>query len=372
MLGDGVKIKVALHGMDKRCEDRMLTIFSMNFKGQCEYTDIENSDAVIIDMDDKDIGSVWSDFRIKYPDIPVIIMATEKVDLIETIYVSKPAKLAELLTALKKSSNKEISSNLNTSQNTHHAAKALHTRFQKKSYNNKAGSNDNFELFYNPLDFLQGHISKAIDKSKEMNKEIFIKCWTDQWLLLSPNTDYLLQNITDAQIKTYGLVPLGDELAYSEHSFSDNEISYMANSPTSIVKVVSIEEFLWSVTIKTARGRVPFGSSLDELYILEHWPNLTRLRYIPNATRISAFWVEQAQSINNVIEKLHIPFIDVSTFFSAASAIGVMKPAKRKEDHLTTPEVTKTEQKKHNLFSALINRVSKNIKRNQDTQEKGV
>ena len=145
----------------------------------------------------------------------------------------------------------------------------------------------------------------------------------------------------------------------------------MANAPTSTVKVISIEEFLWAITIKTSRGRVPFGSSLDELYILKHWPNLTRLRHIPNATRISAFWVDQAQSINNVIKKLHIPFVDVSTFFSAAMAIGIMKPAQRNEDQMFEPEIITTEKKKHNIFSALINKVSKNIKRSPDTNEQG-
>lgn len=366
-----MKIKVGLYGMDKRSEDRMLTLFSMNFKGQCEYTDIESADTVIIDMDDKNVTSEWSEFRGNHPDIPVIIMAQDHVELIGTTYISKPAKLAELLAALKVTSNKEISSNLNTNQNTHHAAKALQKRFQKPSYVDKADTSESFELFYNPEDFLQGQITKAINKSNEMNKDMFIKCWTNQWLLISPHTNYLLQNITDFQVKTLGLVPLGEELAYSEHVFSDNEISHMSSSPTNNVKIISIEQFMWNITIKTARGRAPFGSSLDELYVLTHWPNLTRLNYIPNATRISAFWVDQAQSINNIINKLHIPFQDVSTFFSAASAIGLIKPAKRNEDHLNTPDVITTDKKKHNIFSALINKVSKNIKRNKNSQSQG-
>lgn len=367
-----MKIKIALHGMDQRCESRMKTIFTMNFKDQCEVADINNADTVIFDMDDKNIEVSWSDFRMSYPEIPVIIMATEHVDLIGTAYVAKPARLAELLEAIKSSSKKQISSNLNTSLKTHNAAKALLKRSHQATYSNKANSDESFELFYNPEDFLQGNIIKAIDKSKELNKEIFIKCWKDQWLLLSPNTDYLLQNISDAQIKTYGLVPLGDELAYSEHSFSDNEISYMAKAPTSTVKVISIEEFLWAITIKTSRGRVPFGSSLDELYVLEHWPNLTRLRHIPNATRISAFWVGQAQSINNVINKLHIPFVDVSTFFSAAMSIGIMKPAQRNEDHMIEPDVITTDKKKHSLFASLINKVSKNMRRTPATKKENV
>ena len=109
-----MKIKVAFYGMDLRCESRMKTIFMMNFKDQCEVTEIDDADTVLIDMDEKDVASTWSEFRLNHPDIPVIIMATEHVDLIDTTYISKPAKLAELLEALKSTSKKEVSSNLNT------------------------------------------------------------------------------------------------------------------------------------------------------------------------------------------------------------------------------------------------------------------
>jgi len=366
-----VKIKVALHGMDKRCEDRMLTIFNMNFKGQCEHTDIEQADTVIIDMDDKDVDAFWAEFRLKYPEVPAIIMATDHVDLIGTLYVSKPAKLAELLSALKESSNKEIGSNLSSALNTQSAANALHSRDQKTQSRANEMPKD-LELFYSPNNFLQGKMIKAIAKSKETEKNIFLKYWKDHWVLISPHTKFLVQNINDQQIKTLGLVQIGekgDQMAFSEHLFSDDEIAHMANTPASKVKVTPIDQFMWAITVKTARGRAPEGTSLDDLYVLQHWPNLPKLSYIPNATRISAFWLDQPQSINNIISKLKIPQEDVLTYFSAAVATGILKQAKRKEDYLCTPDVIKSDKKKQGIFSALINKVSRNISRKKDSEE---
>ncbi len=347
--------------MDKRSEERMLMIFKMNFKDQCEHTDLNNADTVILDMDGKNIVSEWSAFRLKNPDVPAIIMATDYVELIGTLYISKPAKLSELLAALKDSSKKDISSNLNASHNTHNVAKALQNRYQKHSYNTSESS-DSFELFYNPEKFLQGQLVKAISESNKIKKSIFIKCWSEQWIIVFPSTNYLLQNVSNAQIKTLGLVQMGDDMAYSEHTFSKNEISHMARSPTSSVKVISVEQFMWSITVKTARGRVPEGTSLDELYVVQRWPNLPRLSYIPNATRISAFWIDQAQSIKNIVSKLNIPQEDVLTYFSAASAIGLLKPATRREDHLSTPDIITLDKKKHGIFAALFSRINKNIK----------
>lgn len=358
-----MKIKVALHGMDKRSEERMLTIFSMNFKGQCECVDIKEADTVILDMDEKDVNGEWTEFRAEHPEIPVIIMSKEIIDLDGTLYISKPAKLADLLTTLKESSNMDISSNLNT-QNV---AKALQHRDLHTTKN--IGSTENFGIYYKPEMFLQDKVIKAIKKSHEIEKDIFLKCWTDHWILISPFTNFLLQNLSDTQINTLGLVVIGDavdQMSYSEHDFSNDEIMHMAKTPTNKVKIIPTEQFLWDLTIKTARGRIPEGTSLDDLYVLQYWPNLPRLLHIANTSRISAFWVDRPQSINNIVEKLEIPIEDVLTYFSAASATGSLIPAKRKEDALFTPEVISTDKKRHGIFKALINKVSKNIKRNKD------
>ena len=366
-----MKIKVALYSMDKRCEDRMLTIFKMNFNGQCEIVDVENADTVIIDMDQKNAQTEILEFRTKHPKIPVIIMAIEPVELNETIYISKPAKLAELLDAIKKSSNIEINSNLNSAANTHSAANALQNRSQSP-VRNKSVKAEDFELYYNPENFLQGKIVRAIHEGNKIQKSMFLKCWKDHWIVTFPDSDSLLRNVGDKKIQTLGLVPLGDkeeQFSYSENQFLDNEILLMSETPAENVKLTPIEQFLWNLTVKTARGRVPKGTSLDDLYVIQYWPNIPQLMYTPNAMRISAFWVDRAQSINNVVSKLGIPQEDVLTYFSAAQAIGIAKLAKRKEDLLTTPEIVKSDKKKRGIFSSLFNKISSNIKHNKNTEE---
>ena len=159
--------------------------------------------------------------------------------------------------------------------------------------------------------------------------------------------------------------------SYSEPQFSDNEILLMAATPANKVKLTLTDQFIWNLTVKTARGRVPEGTSLDDLHVLQYWPNLPRLLHIPNAMRISAFWLDRPQSINNIILKLSIPLEDVLTYFSAASASGILKPAKRKEDEMIIPDIVIVDKKKQGIFAALISKVSKNIIRNKDLQDDG-
>ena len=357
-----MEIKVALHGMDKRCVDRMLTIFTMNFKGQCKHTNVENTDTVIMDMDNKDVETELSSFQQSFPNIPIIIMAKDKVEFDSVIYIAKPAKLDELLTALKEASNKDIDTGLATSKSAHNVAKALQGRIHSPDLNMQTSAD--FGIYYRPEKFLQGKLVQAIDKSNELDKNIFLKCWKNHWILISPSSHFILQNIGDSKIKTLGLVPLGDEydqMSFSEHLFSDNEILHMAETPATKVKITSIENFLWDLTVKTARGRIPENTSLNELYVVHRWPNLPRLLHTANASRITAFWLDRPQSINNIIDKLGVPLEDVLTYFSAAKAIGILKSAKRKEDALVIPEIIKTDKKKQGIFSALISKVSRNI-----------
>lgn len=364
-----MKIKVALHGMDKRCEDRMLTVFKMNFKNQCEHTNIETADTVIFDLDDKYVDKTWAEFRKKHPKIPAIIMASKPVELADAIYISKPAKLKELLDALTKSSNITIDTEGSSiaQSKTMNVANALQDRIKSARKVNDA--TDNYELYYHPEKFLQGKVLKAIQKSNEIDQSIFIKCWSDRWILIFPNSNYIFQNVKESQLRNLGLVHAGDEISYSEKIFSDDEMSHLSESPTSQVQLTTVDKFIWDVTVRTARGRIPDGTSLDDIYVLQYWPNLTRLSYIQNSSRISAFWLDQPQSINNVVENLNLPFEDVLTFFSAACATGALKLAKRSEDNLIKPEVLQVENKKRGIFASLMRKVSKNIVRTESVED---
>lgn len=357
-----MKIKVAFHGMDQRCEDRMNTVFKMNFKSMCEKTDIADADTVILDLDNKNGDKTWKEHRKNHPDIPTVIMASEPFEKPGAIFVAKPAKLNELLDALKTLSNKDIDINagMSSGSKTQNVANALQDRIKATRKVNEVS--DNYELYYQPDTFLQGKVINAIKKSNEIDQSIFIKCWSDRWILIIPNSNYIFQNVKESQLRNLGLVHAGDDIAYSEKIFNDDAMAVLSGSPTEQVQLTTVDKFVWDVTVRTARGRIPEGTSLDDLYILLHWPNLPRLSYIPNSSRISAFWLDQSQSINHIVEKLGVPFADVLSFFSAATATGALKLAKRNEDNLVKPEVVQIENKKRGIFSALMQKISGNIK----------
>lgn len=365
-----MSIKVGFYGMDERSIHRLVTVFKMVYKGECVPEEISKANTVIVDLDNNNYETQWQGFREAYPDKPAIIMADARIDLEDCPYVSKPAKLPELLEAIKQTSNvKTISSlSLSSDNKTHKVADSLSDKInnQGSTKNNAIPKKNVGDIYYRPEKFLQGKVTAAVKKANQDKESIFIRCWSDRWIIISPGSGYLLENIKDHQLRKVGLDYINDDVIYRNEPLSDKQIEEMANTPTEEVKSTPIYKFVWDVTVRTARGRVPAGTSLEDLYVLSEWPNLTRLARIPNSMRISAFWVDQPQSINNVKESLDIPLEDVLTFFSAASASGLLTLAKRKEDRLVMPEVAKTEKKKQGILSAIMRKITKHASVDED------
>lgn len=358
-----MEIKVGLYGMDHRSVDRMLTVFKMVYKGQCIAVDVAEADTVILDLDDKDVSSEWQTFRAEHPDKPAVIMAESPVHINGVPYISKPAKLPDLLQALKDTSHIDITTNLSvtSSNKVHHAAELLHDRLANNTAMQKkpSSANQGLDIYYNPEKFMQGKVFFAIKKANQEKQSIFIKCWTDRWIVVSPGIDYLFENIKESQLRQLSLVKLDDDIAVSESALSDKQIAEMASTPPNEIKSTPMSKFMWDIAIRTARGRIPEGTSLDDLYVLQRWPNLTRLSRTPNALRISAFWVDQPQSINNVAQQLNIDISEVYTYFSAATASSLLILAQRRSDKVIIPQTTETDKKRKSILSAIMRKIGK-------------
>lgn len=364
-----MSIKVGLYGMDERSIHRLVTVFKMVYKGECVPEEISKANTVIVDLDNNNYESQWQSFREAYPDKPAVILADVPIEVEDCPFVSKPARLPELLEAIRKTSNVQTISSLSLSSNnkTHHVADSLFDKTNKNSSSTSTAPRRNGgDIYYRPEKFLQGKVTEAVKNANKKKESVFIRCWSDRWIIVSPGSEYILENIKDHQLRKVGLDYIDDEVLYRNEPLSDKQIEEMANTPTRDVKSTPICKFVWDVTVRTARGRVPEGTSLEDLYVLSEWPNLTRLARIPNSMRISAFWVDQPQSINNVKECLDIPLEDVLTFFSAASASGLLTLAKRKEDKLVTPQVVKTENKKQGILSAIMRKITKHSTVDED------
>lgn len=338
-------IKIALLGMDERSVTRMQTVFKMVFKEQCRQVAIAEADMALVDVDGQDVSRYWSAYRREHPKLPAIVLSSEALSLEGVEVLVKPAKLMLLHAAIQRAVGRTPD---------HHSTNLAGSKTAESGSAQGTSKLDYADFFYKPDSSLQGCVAKAYAKSRETGETVFLKCWGDRWVVIYPKTGTVLENIRENKLYDLGLIKRGDSLIYAPSALGEEEMQAIAASETSKVRTGSIECFMWDLAVRTANGRVPDGTDLNAPVVLHRWPNLTRLSRIPNAMRMSAFWTQQPVSIRGVAEKLAIPLSNVMTFYSAATAIGLMNMARRSADLLVEPEVNAAHRERRSLFFSIM------------------
>jgi hypothetical protein len=118
----------------------------------------------------------------------------------------------------------------------------------------------------------------------------------------------------------------------------------------------NIDELMWHAALYASKGRLMKGCRRDDVVLLKHWPNLTRLSVTPNAVRIAALLTRYPTSVSLAYRLLKIQASELNEFYSAAHAAGWAVAVNRK------PEITdETELKPHRqrgLLTLILNRIA--------------
>lgn len=94
-----------------------------------------------------------------------------------------------------------------------------------------------------------------------------------------------------------------------------------------------MQSCIWQLSIWTARGRLIEPITPDTVIRLKAWPNMTRLAYLPEAMRLSAFLVRTPVALNTLYKLLPVSLEDVLNYIAATYSIGALIV----EQQLTSP-----------------------------------
>jgi len=115
----------------------------------------------------------------------------------------------------------------------------------------------------------------------------------------------------------------------------------------------SAMQLIWEITLKTSRGRLPYGTDLNRLFRLRQWPDLTRVTPIPHAVRIAAAWSSTVMALTQTVSTLALRKEYVYAFYSCAYALQLIDfDCVEQERHIKSLE----ESKKH-LIAKFLKRL---------------
>ncbi|WP_100101829.1 alpha-glucan phosphorylase [Snodgrassella communis] len=301
-------------------DDRQTAMLRMAFKmyNSVNYQLIQPADNVqpeliLVDGDTADGEAVWQKVKKKYPDAVVVFFGRNSPSFTAP-YLMKPIRFDTLFQHLrnlqqgngvwladnKAGAQQEAVSEktaVNTTQQDHNAADHLQhavtvVRFQTKGT-------------------LLGMVQKLAKQTEDTailfeNKPVLIVFPSVEKVLLAVESDALQQLCmqTDVEWQTKA-VP--------------------ASAPTAQLHdkaKLTLQSCIWQLSIWTARGRLIDPITPDTVIKLKAWPNMTRMAYLPESMRLSAFLVRTPVALNTLYKLLPVSLEDVLNYIAATYSIG--------------------------------------------------
>ncbi len=206
-------------------------------------------------------------------------------------------------------------------------------------------------FIYIPENYLQGYIQEGWRIARRDNCNVSLK---GPWrpIVLLPESGKIWVEQSHAHL--YAL----SNMAIRAEDVTVTCLDSGWSPPEEGGSLLPIDQFLWKLAIRTARGRIPAGTDLRAPVYLHHWPNLSRLLPIQHGLRIAALWTRHPVSLMEAGTVLNIPAKYLFSFYSAARAIGLIGHQARDEGSPEPAPPPLPQQHEHQgLFRKILSRL---------------
>jgi hypothetical protein len=419
-------LRVAVLGLDARAQN----LFRMFFRGPCQNraTIVDNeqdAEAFLIDLDLHQGARLLDTQKKEHPDRVFLVLSLKELEPVEgAVFVKKPAQAQGMLTAIDNvrallaarrrraelrasrpapepapasPSPRQAAAKPARSKPAGQAAPTVEgplktiaaTRkseppsahrvamlLDEQSFKSYLGHREDIDpknpsqlaaLFYDPKEFLQGHIQAACKVAVARDQALRMET---PWKSVSILPQQYLVHIQadEAQLRAACGIPFrnivgvdidapGREQAVKLKPLSESEVEAIMQSG----EAVRVDTFLWKVALLTSKGKIPRGIDLEQPVSLKHWPNMTRLLLPPNAMRIAAVLHQKPRGLFETARVLGIRQQYVFAFFSAAQALGLVAQHAA-ETRIETPpqppaETAPPQPQRTSLLRKILNRL---------------
>jgi hypothetical protein len=370
-------IRIATIGV----EDRTRRTLDVVFKGPGEgaYVLVEEglAESIIFDFDCFNAAVLWEDYRKRHPKLPTLVISVNHKEIPDTVFLRKPIQISSLFQTL--GEIKERMDALQQQAEIQLEPPKLHahtgtvsdrpatipSRFQKDDELdrlcgsvadvNLENGQDVQKIFYNPYQYFQGVLDKALRTAIENDTGVLISGMPQQIVLL-PKNNRMLCASPDHELKALCLVPVQQRLITISllNATDANTQALRQRVEQSLQHGKPLDQFIWKVALWTARGHIPTGTDLQQPVRLSRWPNLTRLLLTPYSLQIASLWHKRTYSLLETAKVLDIPQRYVFTFYSGARALHLIKITPSDTIDVTTP---KQDTKQQAFFHRLLSKI---------------
>lgn len=261
----------------------------------------EQPDLILVDTDTQKGMNSWEGLREKYTEIPVAMFSSSEPN-VTTPYLPKPIKFDTLFPILR-----SLAQGGQIFEVSHDDGQERGDSTGQES----AGENRKATIRrFNP----QKGILGALKFASQGHQDIAVLYEGKPVLIVFPNIQRVLLTVNAAEL---------------EKLCKDDNISVVCkavpDNPQWKEKAkVTIMSCLWQMAIWTAQGRLIYPMTPQTVFTLKRWPNLTRLAYVPESMRLSAFLTKTSVNLNILYKVMPLEMPDILNYLAATSVTGFL------------------------------------------------
>ena len=316
-------VKVMLFGVDARKTAIYSMAFKMHTATQFQLIDnVQQADVLVVDVDGVEGESLWESTQSDFPEIPKVYSSILEPKF-DVAYLPKPVKVETLFPVLRAALAGVVTFKVTETEQTQ-GRERLSFKQQAKNYKNTLV--DEPEISATPRDviFPVEQIQSFDATTGLLGKTRQIATQTENVALIVDNKPILM------------FFPSVDRVLLAVAPEKLEEICQNAEVHISIKEIgdhpewqqhakAQMDSCLWQFAVWTAKGRLIQEIDVHQPISLRSWPNITRLAYIPDAMRLSAFLTKSPVNLPMLYKMIRVDIADLLNFVAASHVTNLLK-----------------------------------------------
>ena len=317
-------VKVMLLGVDARKSAIFSMAFKMHTATQFQLVEeTQQADVLVVDTDGVEGEALWENAQTNYPNIPRVYSSILEPKF-DVAYLPKPVKVETLFPVLRAALSGVVTYKVADAEAQPQNRERLSFKQQAKNYKNTLADEPEFTSAPRDVTFpadeiqvfdattgLLGMTRQIATQAENValivdNKPVLMYFPGVNRVLLAVSPDKLEELCQQAEVQIT-VKKIGEHPEWQQHAKAQ------------------MDSCLWQFAVWTAKGRLIKEIDVNQPLALRSWPNITRLAYIPDAMRLSAFLTKSPVNLPMIYKMIRVDIADLLNFIAASHVTNLLK-----------------------------------------------
>ena len=306
---------------------RKTAIYSMAFKMHTAtqfqlIESAEQADVLVVDVDGVEGDTLWESTQSDFPKTPKVYSSILEPKF-DVAYLPKPVKVETLFPVLRAALSGVVTFKVTEAEQTK-GRERLSFKQQAKNYKNtlvdepEVSSTPRDVVF--PMEQIQSFDATTglLGKTRQIatqTENVALVVDNKPILMFFPSVDRVLLAVAPEKLEEIcqnteiqiSIKEIGDHPEWQQHAKAQ------------------MDSCLWQFAVWTAKGRLIQEIDVHQPISLRSWPNITRLAYIPDAMRLSAFLTKSPVNLPMLYKMIRVDIADLLNFVAASYVTNLLK-----------------------------------------------